>query len=409
MYMIKTNHFATLIFLSLFLLKSALYAQVAYHKIAAIHPDSTAYNDLHFLKEELKDVRIVGLGEQSHGDGATFEAKVRLIKYLHEYLGFNIIAFESSMYDCNKANERMEAGGTANENVFKAIFSTWNCQEVRKLADYMDECRKKGHPLTLTGFDCQLAGSFAKTDFITDFSQFISTTALATQQLIVEDSIAFRESLRKHIKFSNFFTKLSTADTTILFNTITRMQQSIATHHLTGKDIAYWLQIADNIMVDYRRKYGNAALRDSMMANNVSIAANTNFKEEKIMLWAASSHLAYNVHLVTDMDFRKSSMGNDLRKAFGTTYYCMLFTSYTGKAKAGFLNLKVGQPAKDGLESYLKTVMHDDGYVSLRNASVGVCSHGFNTKVFGHKALNMDLCHMADGVFYLEKMTPVRY
>ncbi|RAJ87846.1 erythromycin esterase-like protein [Chitinophaga dinghuensis] len=405
----KTIHFTILIFLTQFSLIAAVCGQVTPHKIAAIHPENADYNDLHFLREELKDVRIIGLGEQSHGDGATFEAKVRLIKYLHEELGYNVIAFESGLYDCTKANEIMEAGGGANENIFKAIFDTWNCEEVRKLADYMDECRKKGQPLTLAGFDCQLAGDFAKKDFITDFTQFINTTALATRQPILEDEITFADALRKHIKFSNFFTKLSAADTTILFNTISRLQQAIATHHLAGKEIAYWLQIADNILVDYRRKYGNFSLRDSIMASNLTLATNTIFKEKKIILWAASSHLAYNVNLVADKDFRKSSMGNDLRKSFGAAYYCMLFTSYTGKAKVGFLNLKVGQPAKDGLESYLKTIMQDYGYVSLRNRTADLCSHGANAKVFGHKALNMDLCHMADGVFYIEKMTPVRY
>ena len=52
-----------------------------------------------FLSQILKDKKIVLLGEQSHGDGATFEEKITLIKYLHENLGFNTIIFESGMYD----------------------------------------------------------------------------------------------------------------------------------------------------------------------------------------------------------------------------------------------------------------------------------------------------------------------
>ena len=63
--------------------------------------------DLIFLKEVLKDKRIVLLGEQSHGDGATFEAKVRLIKFLHQELGFTILSFESGLYDNFKAFDRV--------------------------------------------------------------------------------------------------------------------------------------------------------------------------------------------------------------------------------------------------------------------------------------------------------------
>ncbi|MGB5554717.1 MAG: hypothetical protein WBM83_08685, partial [Flavobacteriaceae bacterium] len=51
----------------------------------------------------LKNSKIVLLGEQTHGDGAVFDKKVELIKALHEQLGFNIVVFESGMYDNYKA------------------------------------------------------------------------------------------------------------------------------------------------------------------------------------------------------------------------------------------------------------------------------------------------------------------
>ena len=57
------------------------------------------YRDLQFLKELWKDKKLVLLGEQSHGEGTVFEAKVRLIKFLHEEMGFEIVAFESGLYD----------------------------------------------------------------------------------------------------------------------------------------------------------------------------------------------------------------------------------------------------------------------------------------------------------------------
>ena len=45
------------------------------HAIALRSNDGT---ELKRLEPWLKDCRVVGLGEQSHRDGATFEAKVRL-------------------------------------------------------------------------------------------------------------------------------------------------------------------------------------------------------------------------------------------------------------------------------------------------------------------------------------------
>ena len=42
------------------------------------------------------------LGEHPYDDGTTFVAKTRLVRFLHEQMGFNVLAFESGLYDCPK-------------------------------------------------------------------------------------------------------------------------------------------------------------------------------------------------------------------------------------------------------------------------------------------------------------------
>jgi hypothetical protein len=58
------------------------------------------YEDLKFLDDRLSGVRLVQLGESGHGVREFSQAKIRLIKYLHEHLGFDVIAFESGLYEC---------------------------------------------------------------------------------------------------------------------------------------------------------------------------------------------------------------------------------------------------------------------------------------------------------------------
>jgi erythromycin esterase-like protein len=62
-------------------------------RLSSINPDSIDYSDLAPIGRAIGDARVVMLGEQDHGDAPTFLAKARLIKYLHEKKGFNVLAF----------------------------------------------------------------------------------------------------------------------------------------------------------------------------------------------------------------------------------------------------------------------------------------------------------------------------
>jgi erythromycin esterase len=83
-------------------------ARIAYLKkhavpVRSIEAKDADFADLEPLRQMIGGRRIVMLGECSHGDGATFAAKVRLIKFLHQRMGFDVFAFESGLYDTHKA------------------------------------------------------------------------------------------------------------------------------------------------------------------------------------------------------------------------------------------------------------------------------------------------------------------
>ena len=83
-------------------------------------PD-TATDFLCFLDEELKNKRILLLGEQLHQDGATLQMKTRMVRYLHEKLGYNVILYETGLYDMYLMNQ----DGRQRMNPSKAVWTFW--------------------------------------------------------------------------------------------------------------------------------------------------------------------------------------------------------------------------------------------------------------------------------------------
>ena len=92
------------------------------HAVRSINPTDTDFRDLEFLKTEIGPARVVMLGEPSHGEGNVFGAKIRLLRFLHEQLGFTTVAFKSGFYDLHKAQQALDEGKSAQEALGNSVF-----------------------------------------------------------------------------------------------------------------------------------------------------------------------------------------------------------------------------------------------------------------------------------------------
>ena len=61
-----------------------------------------------FLDLLVKDKKVVFLGAQDPGDAPTIAVKSRIIKHLHQKLGFNVVLFESDFFALNDSQNSVE-------------------------------------------------------------------------------------------------------------------------------------------------------------------------------------------------------------------------------------------------------------------------------------------------------------
>lgn len=120
--------------------------------------DDEEFEDLRFLATVLEGKRIVQLGENTHGVHEYNVAKSRLVRYLHQELGYSVLAFESSVYQCYDAG-LTAATAEAATTLRRCAFGVWHTPTLVDLFEYVKRTQDGPHPLRLAGFDVQPIGS----------------------------------------------------------------------------------------------------------------------------------------------------------------------------------------------------------------------------------------------------------
>ncbi|WP_237561707.1 erythromycin esterase family protein [Flagellimonas algicola] len=384
----------------------ALSAQIADHavQIQSISPDATDFSDLTPLKKVIGDSRIVLLGEQSHGGGSTYSAKVRLIKFLHQEMGFEVMAFESGMYDCAEISRNMLAGNPMEDEVLGSMFYMYaTSTEVKPLFGYMDEQIKGPKPLLFCGMDSQHTGEKSQKNLVANLETFLTQNESEIQNhnnwevfvrkvgdIIKMDRSASKKDKAKFYEVIDLLkselNKFKSNDTAVLSNP------------------AFWGQIVLSLESQAKRYWGDIPDmdRDRQMASNMSWLLNNPYKDKKIIIWA------HNFHIARGLD-PALPMGHFLKNEFKDEMYAIGFTGYDGEF-INFVNDKktsIVKSSKSSIEQSFKNLgwpyaMLDFG--GLEESSLLKQEQKCRLFNFGENSVVMP--NIFDGLFYIETTTP---
>jgi erythromycin esterase len=401
--------------------------------LRSIDPADEEFADLEPIRQAIGDARIVLLSEQSHGDGATFHARIRLIKFLHQKCGFDVLAFESGLYDCRKAWQFLREGKMSPlEALRQGVFDIWmSSEQVQPLVDYLGRQAKTPRPLEVCGFDCQFtanASSRYLPDDLTIFLNKLPADVLSPAQraAVVQGSRQLaRPAERVDTVQEEAFAACRKALATVN-----------ASDSIPGAELSFWRQFMDSVIAQaeaqpalttrpalIERSYGN--IRDPQMAKNFLWLAQTVYPKRKIIVWAAAFHLMRNqatVAMVTEPgklpSERKTvfpyvqiaTMGNDVAKVLGKQTYSIFFTAAEGK----FGSVRVASPqpvapvVPGSLEDLLVKAGCTNAFFNIRNpgADGAWLKERLIARPLGHANYEADWTRVCDGFVFTRTMYP---
>lgn len=336
------------------------YVQQNAVEVKTIHPDSTDNADLEAIGNAIGNAKIVMLGEQDHGDAPTFLAKTRLIKYLHEKKGFNVIAFESDFFGLNEGWRQLPKQKNYIDSFLSGnVFGIWSgCDACTSLLyNYIPNSFQTDHPLQVTGFDSQQ---------ILSYSNRKLTKALDSVIKALELPLATSPEYQPGI--------LHTIDTiahsynlpsdTVSFNKRAYYLQLLKDQLLAKLPADnFWVMVADNLIysnIQYskRREYSvymNA--RDGQMGRNLQWLSRVKYPNEKIIVWAHNFHVSkysghYPENFLNDVMAMGSVFTNDAELMKQT--YILGFTSYEGEAgRITMRKYAVEKPTSNSFENWI--------------------------------------------------------
>jgi erythromycin esterase len=347
-----------------------------------------------FLKPILTGRNIVQLGESIHMTDEFPRVRLQLVQYLHEQMGFDVLALEGSAVDSWLAQDLLYRSSApsrdrAKEAQREAWFGLWQTDAMSEVMNYVLKTQTEGgHPLYLASFDIQpgsgrafattgkdrsirtigslfdAVGRYAPPPDNTAFDRWKAAFSPFTECFGTADAKSDKQRNAMDVAFAEFETWLNSA--------ALRIQPSIHGRalRLVSASLRGTFELCS---VAPGRPFGGQTyqrIRDRLNALNALTIRDNVSASGRIILWAHHSHVNHNAS-----GQGVPSMGQTLHETIGNGLYTIGLFAGAGEAievddTADTLPVKPLRPASDfGIERSLEALASFDFFLDLSHDS----------------------------------------
>ncbi|QES89403.1 erythromycin esterase family protein [Rhizosphaericola mali] len=380
--------------------------------IPSIDIDSS-YENFDKIGGAVGNSRIVMLGEQEHGDGLSFKAKAKIIEYLVNEKGFNLVAFESSFYNFTDNDNSIFPDSTYGNYLKDNIYYDWAyCSYVQSLIfDFLPKHRN----VKICGIDPQVMFTKSSSKITPRLDSIFQALKLPITQ--AQDYASNMQAIDSLMRLSDINIDKQSSLLKDLTNRILPFIEKVRNE--VGDRIEknnYLLQALNNIYADaqllneFAKKMRNFVkagnIRDLQMAENLQWLADIKYPKSKIIVWAANPHVNRTNEGVSV--WSSQSMGYDfsLNRIGVNRPYIIGFTANSG------LSYRIGERTKLEIKSAsvntLEYSLHQKGYkYAFINFPDTMSDFKFKMRGgFGYEFQKKTWKTYYDGMFYIDVMKP---
>lgn len=381
--------------------------------IHSISPKDTKFDDLLFLVEKLQNKKVVLLGESGHGDGLTFKAKTRLIQFLHEKLGYQVIAFEGAtifdMYHAGSSIKKGKSAKIASQEFSKGLFTAWSAS--KEFKDFTHYIGNHADSLSLVGID----NNFAMTSYAKYFPKYLNEIL----NIAGSSKIDFEAFLRVHklmLSNPNQLKNDSSFSFAHFVEDIEIIKEMVNTSaELSSLQIDYFSHELENF-ISYvkgiQMGFKDSVIpRDCQMASNLSWAIDHYYPNEKVIVWTANFHAAKNLDQVIyakgdNLYQRFKSLAQYLSEQYGEDQvYSIATTSVEGETNAYPKPATIKIPPTSW-DYQLAQELDDDYYFidfeTIRKSELS--NTEFESTLLGYQPHEGKWYNVFDGVLFIREM-----